>query len=424
MNPQDKTPGSFPYRAKAPDGQEISGTINAASATAARAKLESLGLADIQLESEPASPAAEATRSSALRGEDFLVFNQQLAQLTGAGLPVEQGLRLVAREMSRSSMQQTLNQVAEELEKGKTLPQAVAAHRNQFPPLYSELIDAGIRAGNLSGILLNLGNHLTLIRRLQAMLWQTLSYPVIVIVGFFAVLYFILVQLVPRWEPILGGVSGQEFWVRAGGTYHQSQFEIPVITQILFTVSNFVSSIPSVVVIAIAGITVFLAWAFLHLAGRDGRLAERLILPLPLVGIVLRRNLVSRWCHAVALAVDAGMDLPGAIKLADDATASPQLQSDGTSLIAALSAGRPLSAADHPKVIPGTVIAAIEASADRPDLALTLRGLSQMYQQQAELRVNAIQAILTPIVLLFVGLFIGGLMFAMFEPLLTILNML
>jgi type IV pilus assembly protein PilC len=424
MNPQDEPPGSFPYRAKAPNGQEISGTINAAGATDARAKLESLGLTDVQVQSEAAPTSTTVSRSSVLRGEDFLVFNQQLAQLTGAGLPVEQGLRLVAREMNRSSMQQTLNLVAEELEKGKTLPQAVAAHRNKFPPLYSELIDAGIRAGNLSGILLNLGNHLTLIRRLQAMLWQTLSYPVIVIVGFFAVLYFILVQLVPRWEPILGGVSGQEFWVRAGGTFHQTEFEIPGITRALFVVSNFVSSIPIVIILAIAALIIFIAWGFLHFAGRDGRLAERIILPLPLIGVVLRRNLVSRWCHAVALAVDAGMDLPGAIKLADDATASPKLQSDGAALISALSAGQPLSAAEHPKVIPGTVIAAIEASADRPDLPLTLRALSQMYQQQAELRVNSIQAILTPIVLLLVGLCIGGLMFAMFQPLLTILNML
>jgi type IV pilus assembly protein PilC len=256
------------------------------------------------------------------------------------------------------------------------------------------------------------------------MLWQTLSYPVIIVVGFFAVLYFILVQLVPRWEPLLGGLSGTTFWVRAGGTYHTTDIAIPAVTRVLFAVSDLVSAIPGVIILAIAAMMLLLAWGFLHLAGRDGGLAERLILPLPLIGIVLRRNLVSRWCHAVALAVDAGMDLPGAIKLADDATASPKLQSDGASLIAALSAGQPLSAAHHPKVIPGTVIAAIEASSDRADLPLTLRALSQMYQQQAELRVNSIQAILTPIVLLFIGLFIGGLMFAMFQPLLTILNML
>ena len=73
-----------------------------------------------------------------------MVFNQQLAQLAGAGLPVEQGLRLVAQEMRRGSMRRTIDLVAAELESGKTLPEAVAAHRDKFPPLYSELIDAGI----------------------------------------------------------------------------------------------------------------------------------------------------------------------------------------------------------------------------------------------------------------------------------------
>jgi type IV pilus assembly protein PilC len=421
-HPSGSPSGSFAYRAKTPGAQEISGTIDASSQADARQKLQALGLQEIVLQIESQSPRAASPRP--LRGEDFMVFNQQLAQLTAAGLPVEHGLRLVAHEMNRSSMRHTLDLVASELESGKSLPQAVAAHRSQFPPLYSELIDAGIRAGNLSGILLNLGSHLTLIRRLQAMLWQTLSYPIIIVAGSFAVFYFILVELVPKWEPLVTGVNGMRFWIRTGGTYNQRTLEVPLISRWLFAFSEAVASIPIPIVIALAILILIVVWAILNVAGRSGRFAERLILPLPLVGIVLRRNLISRWCHAVALAADAGMDLPAAIKLADDAAASPLLQNDGDSLIVALNAGQPLSAAVHGKVIPATVIAAMEASADRGDLPATLRALSQMYQQQAELRVTSVQAILTPILLLLVGLLVGGLMVAMFAPLLALLAML
>jgi type IV pilus assembly protein PilC len=422
MMPPGHPSDSFAYRAKTTGGQEISGTIDATSADDARQKLQALQLQEIQLQTDSEPPRAASPRP--LRGEDFMVFNQQLAQLTGAGLPVEQGLRLVAREMSGSSMRQTLDLVATELESGKSLPQAVAAHRSQFPPLYSELIDAGIRAGNLSGILLSLGSHLTLIRRLQAMLWQTLSYPIIIVAGAFAVFYFILVQLVPRWVPLITGINGMRFWVRAGGTYSQRELEVPLITRWLFVVSEVVASIPFPIMIVVALAIILALWAFFHFAGRDGSFSEKIILPMPLIGIVLRRNLISRWCHAVALAADAGMDLPAAIKLADDATASPLLQKDGESLIAAVSAGQPLSAAVHGKVIPATVVAAMEASSDRGDLPITLRALSQMYQQQAELRVSSIQAILTPILLLLVGLLVGGLMVAMFAPLLGVLTLL
>jgi type IV pilus assembly protein PilC len=425
MTQPGESAGAFAYRAQTHEGRLISGTINAADRDEALRKLQSLQLQQIQLEPEQTSSRSERPPGgSALRGEDFLAFNQQLAQLTGAGLPVEQGLRLIASEMRRSSMRQTLQSVAGDLESGKTLPQAVAAHRHQFPPLYSQLIDAGIRAGNLSGILLNLGKHLTLVRRLQAALWEALSYPAIIMVAFFGVFYFILVGLVPRWEPMIGNFKGMQFWVRAGGTYESTTYQIPAITRLLFAISEMVSAVPGWVILAAIIVVALAVWGFLRLTGRRQSVAERLILPLPFLGGVLRQNLISRWCHAVALATEAGLDLPAAITLADDATASPRLRTDGAALISAINAGQSISSVPAGRIIPATVIAAMDSSAMRGDLPLALRALAQMYQQQAELRLGAVQAVLAPGILLLVGIVIGLLMLALFLPLLTILNML
>ncbi|HEX4055651.1 MAG TPA: type II secretion system F family protein [Tepidisphaeraceae bacterium] len=409
---------TFSYRAVTPDGQRISGTIDAPDEPQALSRLQSLGLTQIEFQSTGYAP-----RAKALRGEDFLAFNQQLAQLAGAGLPVEQGLRLIAAEMRRGSMRRTLDLVTAELESGKTLPQAVAAYRDKFPPLYAQLIDAGIRAGNLSGILLNLGRHLTLVRRLQAALWQTLTYPAIVVVAFFGVFYFLLVDLVPKWEPLLTGFSRVQFWTRLNGGYGPSVITIPWITTALFAVSHVVSAWPIWAIFVILVALVVAAWIFLHATSRREAISQRLLLPMPLIGAVLRRNLISRWCHAVALGVEAGLDLPAAIRLADDATASPRLGADGATLIAALESGQPLSAAHTGKILPPTVIAAMESSAIGGDLPVTLRALSQMYEQQAELRLGTIQAVLTPILLVVIGVAVGALMVAMFLPLLSVLGM-
>jgi type IV pilus assembly protein PilC len=416
-DPQSKD-ATFSYRAVTPDGQAISGTIDAPDQAEALRRLQTLGLAQIQFSTSAAGP-----RAKALRGEDFLAFNQQLAQLAGAGLPVEQGLRLIANEMRRDSMRRTLELVTAELEAGKSLPDAVAAYRNKFPPLYAQLIDAGIRAGNLSGILLSLGRHLTLVRRLQAALWQTLTYPAIVVAAFFAVFYFILVALVPRWEPLIVGFRHLRFWIRLNGQYSQQDFAVPTLTAALFDVSHFVCAWPFWSVLLLAAVVLIGAWILLRATNRHEALSERLLLPLPLVGAVLRRNLISRWCYAVALAVEAGMDLPAAIRLADDATASPLLRADGTGLIAAMESGQPLSASPPGKLIPLTVVAAMEVSAARGDLPVTLRAFSQMYQQEAESRLGTIQAVLAPILLVAIGVAVGTVMIAMFLPFLTILNM-
>jgi type IV pilus assembly protein PilC len=416
----DQTPKSatFAYHAITSDGQRISGSIDARDQAEALRRLQSLQMTQIQLEAAAAPPHPKP-----LRGEDFLAFNQQLAQLTGAGLPVEQGLRMIATEMHGSSMRRTLDLVTAELESGKTLPEAVTAYRDKFPPLYAQLIDAGIRAGNLSGILLNLGRHLTLVRKLQAALWQALSYPAIVMCAFVGVFYFILVELVPKWEPMLFGLSNVRFWVRMGGTYQPQDFTIPWFTTALFNISTVVAAWPFALVLAAVALLAIGVWAFLRKTNRNEAFSERLLLPMPLIGAVLRRNLISRWCHAVALAVEAGLDLPAAITLADDATGSPRLAADGAAMIAAVNSGHPLSAAGTPKILPPTVIAAMEMSADRGDLPITLRAMAQMYQEQAELRLETIQAILTPILLVVMGLAIGALMVAMFAPLLSVLNM-
>ncbi|MGD0464044.1 MAG: type II secretion system F family protein [Tepidisphaeraceae bacterium] len=418
MTEQIPKGSTFAYKAITSDGQRISGSIDARDEAEALRRLQSLQMAQIEL-----APGGPLPRPKPLRGEDFLAFNQQLAQLTGAGLPVEQGLRMIAAEMRRGSMHRTLDLVAAELESGKTLPEAVAAYRDKFPPLYAQLIDAGIRAGNLSGILLNLGRHLTLVRKLQAALWQALSYPAIVMVAFFGVLYFMLVALVPKWEPMLLGFANVRFWVRTNGAYSPRDLAIPWLTRALFDVSNIVSSWPQLLVLAVVAILAAGAWAFLRMTSRNEAFSERLLLPVPLIGSVLRQNLISRWCHAVALAVEAGLDLPAAITLADDATASPRLSADGAAMIAAVNSGLPLSLARVRQILPATVVAAMEMSAARGDLPLTLRAMAQMYQDQAELRLGTLQAILTPILLILIGLAVGGLMLAMFLPLLNILNM-
>src|ERR1700722_12015173 len=107
---------AFAYRALTREGQQITGIIDAPTAEEARHRLQALQLASLEVEGSP-----RPSRPRALRGDDFLAFNQQLAQLTGAGLPVEQGLRLIAAEMSRGSIKRTLEQVAAELESGQSM---------------------------------------------------------------------------------------------------------------------------------------------------------------------------------------------------------------------------------------------------------------------------------------------------------------
>jgi general secretion pathway protein F len=390
-------PMTFAYQARTSGGQSISGTIDAPDVDRARQNLSAL-----QLQVDRLQPARRPLVAMPLNLADFEAFNLQLAQLTAAGLPVEQGLRLVAQEMRRGRLRSAIQRAVTQLEQGKTLAEAISDQRSHFPPLYSRVIDAGIRSGNLSGVLLNLGRHLALTRRLRAMLWQTFSYPLFVVIFLLAMLAFILRELLPSMFK----------------TYSEFHVQLPPLTQLLIAESNALPTQVKVLVVILAiGLVV---WISLRSTQAGRRMFERLTLSLPLIGPVLKRNLASRWCDVTGLAVDAGLDLPAAIELADDAIASPALSEDGNAMIAAVSSGQPINSVHRLKILPPIIPAAMELGSARSDLPHTLRAASQMYQQQAQQRMALIPSILTPALVVAMGVLVALVVLSIFLPLLSL----
>lgn len=390
---------TFIYRGESVAGHALSGSVDARDADEARAMLDQMGVRVAEL-----APADRPRRVWAIGGADFAAFNQQLAHLTQAGLPVEAGLRLIAQEARTPRLRASIRQVAEEIERGRPMGEAFAAHRGQFPSLYGQVIDAGVATHNLPGVLFNLNRHMELAARLRAAVWQALAYPIVVIAGLAAVLLFLSLYVMPQFVEI----------------FTDFDTELPSLTGLVLSAVGWGPPILITVLAAIAALP--LVWAALRATGQDAVVADALVLPLPLVGPVLRRNLVARWCDAVRLGVEAGMDLPRAMRLAAQAMGSPSIEQDTGRLVASVEAGRPLSAAGTLSVLPPSVPTAIDLAAPRGNLAEALETLTSLYRQQAELRISTVNVLLTPVLLLIIGVVIGMIVIAMFLPLINVMQ--
>jgi type II secretory pathway component PulF len=395
-------PAAFAYRAQTLAGDAVTGTIDAASVDDANRRLRLLQLRVLEM-----NPVQAPPRTRPLRGNDFLAFNTQLSHLITAGLPVEQGLRLIAQDMRSNRLSQTVLQIARELESGRSLPDAFEKYSAEFPPLYSELVHAGVRTGNLPAMLLSLGRHLELVTRLRAALWKAISYPLMVFLSLLTVLVFLGLFVFPQ----------------LAMTFKSFRTDLPEITQLAIAGSDFLHSTwPILLVVAIVlffGLP--LLWRLLSGRTRQG-IVETFVLPFPIIGPALRRNLLARWCDALKLGVDAGLDLPAAIKLAGEAVASPGLTRDGTMLVEALQAGRPLDESIRTRLIPPTLNAVITLAASNNSLSEGLNTLGQMFQQQAEMRMALIPVILAPALIVFTALFIGFVIVAMFAPMIALIQ--
>lgn len=383
---------TYRYAVQTPAGQTLDGVIRAASVDEAQEALESSNLQVLTLEHE-AQP-----KGRPLRGTDFFAFNQQLAQLTKVGLPVESGLRLIAQDMRRGRLSTSINAVADELERGVALPEAFARHESRFPELYSQIVDAGITANRLPSVLMNLSRHLELMQRLRGSLWRAASYPLVVLLSFVCVMAFVGIVLIPDF----------------GEIYDDFDTDMPQLTIWVIQIADY--TWPLVIGFCVALFALPLLTLFSRLLGRTGWVRDHVVMRLPLVGPAFNRNLMARWCDMLRVGVSAGMDLPAALKLSGQAVGSSRLASDTQQLIETLESGKPLDSQLNLSLIPASVPAAMQLASEQADLAALVGDLSAIYEQQAELRVNAIQIYLGPAMLISLGLMMGVVVVALFLP--------
>jgi len=397
------TLATFAYQAQSADGNAFAGTIDASAIDDASRQLQLLHLHVTRLE-----PAKKNPPAAPFRSEDFLAFNQQLAQLTTSGLPIERSLKLMAAELTDKRQTTALQRITDELEKGTPLAAAFATQQGSFPPLYARLLEAGVQSNNLPAMLLNLGRHVQMLQRLRAAWWRSASYPLMVLFSLLLVMALIWFYVMPQFRPI---ATGQIF--------NRNGWGDPNIEWYLFITGTISYAIMGV--IALVLMTVLIVCVIGKTAA-GARLVERFFLPLPLIGPILKWNLIARWCDALHLGVQGGLALPAALGLAQDAVQSEKLYADSQALIDLVNAGQSLDTAVETRLLPPLVPASLQMGIDKNDLPAAAALLTQMYEEQAEIRLAILPRVLSPLLLILCASCVGLAVASVLMPLVMVIR--
>ena len=380
-------------------GLLMSGRLEADDVDGAKEKLEAIGVDYQRL------AAVEAVRPAggrALSADEVVTFNEQLLHLTRAGLPLEEGLRLIAADM-RPGKGRAVSRLADELAAGVPPAEAVARLGGALPPLYGRLLEAGAASGDLPGVLLGLGRHLTLHQRLRQASARALAYPAVLTLAVVVVGLVIATQVLPPLRE----------------TFEEFGVPLPWLTVAVLEVARW--AVPVLIVVGVLVVLWPTVWAAMKAAGRGRWWVEHTLMRLPLVGPVVRYAAVARWLNAAAVAVRAGLDLPAGLRLANDATASPRLRPDGEALAGAVEAGRPLDGVTV-RVLPTSVPAAMRLGGDNSELPRTLDTLAELYQRRAEQSVRRVPMVLLPLAVGVIAAVVGLLLVAMLLPMVTLIQ--
>lgn len=390
----------FQYHALTRQGRLMKGTLEAADQQQAEQSLKDMNL-DIQMLSKDNT----ARSHSAVGRSELLLFNQQLSAMAQSGIPLEKSIRHIAAEVATAGSRKLLMGIADDLEAGLPAEQVFEKRKGQFPVLYGRIVKAGIRTGRLSEMLVSLNRHLITAIQMRQTIIEAVTYPALVALVALVLLSWIIVYMIPMMRPIFADMGS----------------EIPAITGFILCWPEYIKYVW--IALAVLGISI---WFLTHIGKSNAavqRKLEWLYLSLPLVGRMYRFSGLSRLADALALLVNSGCDIPEALELAAETTGRSRLSRDCGIVAGRIRSGESLiEAGQGVEQLPGLFMYSAQMGIQRNELSDNLYNMSDMYQQQAKISCGRLSAMLTPMLLVFLGVLIGFIVLSMFMPLVAMME--
>jgi len=392
---------TFEYNALTSAGRLMKGSIEAGTNQEAGELLKQMQLVVNSVEkAKPEKP------KTAIGRNEFVLFNQQLASITKAGIPLERGLRELAGDISSRSMRRLVNAIADELEAGVSIEKAFEKRQKHFPPLYGRILKAGVETGRLSEMLTSLNRHLEMATQTRRIIFEAMAYPAVILALASIILTGVFLFIIPQFGSVLDEMTGGR---------------LPALTELFLSMSKNVVPFWTTVGIMIAGFIAVFAMLSTSAAGR--RLKESLLLSTPVIGRVYHSSMLSRMAEGLAIMVAAGSDMPVSLRLSSGATGSEKLILESEALATQIEQGTNiLEAGQLCRAIPRLFLYSIQLGTQRNELQDNLYSLGQMYAEQARCGQARLQAVLLPIMLIGVGCFLAITILAMFLPMMQIIT--
>ena len=331
---------------------------------------------------------------------EITFFTRQLATMLRAGVPMLQSFEIVARGHSNPRFSRLVMDLKARVESGSSLSQAFREHPLQFDALYCNLVHAGETAGMLDAILDRLASYKEKILAIKSKIKSALFYPISVVVVALLVVWVIMVWVIPAFKTIFASFGA----------------DLPVPTLIVMAMSDFVVAWWWLMAAVVAGAVV----GFVAMHRRSAALRhtiDRLSLKVPIVGGILEKATIARWTRTLQTMFAAGVPLvesldavAGAAGNAVYTVATKRIQTEvstGTSLTNAMT---------NSKLFPSMVLQMTQIGEESGSLDNMLGKIAEFYEREVDDAVAALSSLLEPLIIVFLGVVIGGLVVAMYLP--------
>ncbi|WP_341314235.1 type II secretion system F family protein [Paraburkholderia sp. IMGN_8] len=392
----------FRWRGVDADGVQKNGALIAANVSAARAMLKRDNLFIVELTARGPAPRPKT------RAADVTIFTRQLASLLRAGLPLAPALDLLAQTQSsrQPGMPRIVGALARDITGGLRFSAALQRHPAQFNALYCQLVEVGEAAGALATVLARLADDRERAAAQRAKVRAALTYPTAILLLAIAITAALLIWVVPTFKQIFDGFGAK----------------LPAPTQFVLALSSAAArwSVPAIVMI----FAVVWAMTFLLRRSEAARISfGRLSLTMPVAGPLLRTLCAARWSRALGTLLSAGTPLADAFDSLTHATGNAFFDRATVGIAARLRRGERLAAAMHAAhCFPPEVVQPVAVAEESGALDTMLIDVASLADRQVDEKIGTLSSLCEPLVIIVLGTLVGGLVIAMYLPIIQLGN--
>jgi len=392
----------FRWHGVDPDGTHRTGLLIAPDAGTARALLKRDNLFVVDLKADGPAPRPKANTA------DVTLFTRQLASLLRAGLPLAPALDLLGQAQSsrRPGMPRIVGALARDITAGLRFSAALQQHPLQFNALYCQLVEVGEAAGALPAVLARIADDRERAAAQRAKVRAALTYPVVILLLALAITAALLVWVVPTFKQIFDGFGAR----------------LPVPTQFVLALSSGAAqwSVPAIAVIVAA----YFAATFLLRRSETARIRfARLSLKIPVAGSLLATLCAARWSRALGTLLSAGTPLADAFDSLTHATGNAFFDRATVDIAARLRRGERLAAAMRSaSCFPQDVVQPVAVAEESGALDTMLLDVASLADRQVDEKIGTLSSLCEPLVIVVLGALVGGLVIAMYLPIIQLGN--
>jgi type IV pilus assembly protein PilC len=381
-------------------GEIIEGVYVAQSEAALRRELEDKGLHVLSLKARGGLGGLSIGKPRKITRHEFLVFNQELATLLKAGMPLVQSLDILRTRMSNPVFKQVLDDVHEKVRGGTALSDAFSAHGDLFPNVYTASLMAGERSGNLDSVLRRFVAYSKTIDTVRSKTISAMVYPVILVVLAVVLVGIIVIKVVPTFADF----------------YASFDRELPLSTRMIVAISDVIREQLWLILLVLGGAVVaFLAW--IRRPGRGAQF-DRLLLRVPVVGNSVHKFATSQMARTLATLLSGGIPLVNSLEIAARSTGNRHLGKELELVATRVREGQSLaSTLLERKTVPDVAIKMIEVGESTGALTEMLNSLADFYDEEIDTDVSRFVTLIEPAMLVFMGIVIASIVMALYLPL-------